>query len=245
MFSEILDMSLLIGAVVSFVSAVIQGYAGFGGGLVIIPILAILFGPVEAIAITAIAALFGNAVLWRDAFKKAYWPEDGPVCVALAISTPLALLFLVSADPVLIRRGMGVFVLVATGILMSGWTYSGKRGTLTSLTVGALAGGVTGGFGIPGGPFMIVYYMSAPVEPPIQRANMIISVGVGIVFLLGALLAQDVYTSETIGRSVVIIPIFMAGAWTGRYLFKIAPGTWYKKVTYGILVVTGIMVLAV
>ena len=48
MFNEILDRSLALGAVVAFVSAAIQGYAGFGGGLVIVPILAVLFGPVAS-----------------------------------------------------------------------------------------------------------------------------------------------------------------------------------------------------
>ena len=70
MINEILDMSLLLGVVVALVSGMIQGYSGFGGGLVVVPILAILFSPLEAIANTALAELFGNVVLWPDTIKK-------------------------------------------------------------------------------------------------------------------------------------------------------------------------------
>ena len=110
-FAEVLDTSLLIGTGVAFVSAVIQGYSGFGGGLVVVPILAILFGPIEATAITSIAGLLGNVLLWPDAIKKAYWPEAAPLSIAAAIAIPIGLLFLPTADPTLIRRGMGVFIL--------------------------------------------------------------------------------------------------------------------------------------
>jgi uncharacterized protein len=242
-FNDVLNYSLLLGAGIAFVSAMIQGYSGFGGGLVIVPVLAILFGPIEAISITAIAALSGNFMLWPDAAKKANWREAGPLGVAIAISTMLGLLFLTTANPDIIRRGMGVFVLAAALLLISGYTYQGKRTVFSSVFAGALTGGVTGGFGIPGGPFMVIYYMSASDEPPIQRANIIVSVAIAIVFLLGGLIMDGAYTQETIARSVVIVPIFMSGAWCGRYLFKIAPLAWFKKVVYAILLITGASIL--
>ncbi len=243
--TEILNLSLLAAAGVAFLSALIQGYSGFGGGLIIIPILAILFSPIESIAITALAAIFGTATLLPQAVKKAQWSEAAPVSIALAIAIPIGLSFLVAADPILIRRGMGVFILAASAVLISGWTYPGKRNLLTSITAGAITGGVTGSFGIPGGPFMVIYYLSAPVEPAVQRANLIISVGVAIVFLIGGLFVAGAYTPETIMRAIVIVPIFVAGSRTGQYLFKVAPTEWFKKVTFAILIATGISILLV
>ena len=51
-FTEIADLSLLLACVTALVSGVIQGYSGFGGGLIIVPILAFMFSPLEAIAMT-------------------------------------------------------------------------------------------------------------------------------------------------------------------------------------------------
>ncbi|MBT3990601.1 MAG: sulfite exporter TauE/SafE family protein [Rhodospirillaceae bacterium] len=244
-FAEVLDTSLLIGTGVAFVSAVIQGYSGFGGGLVVVPILAILFGPIEAIAITSIAGLLGNVLLWPDAIKKAYWPEAAPLSIAAAIAIPIGLLFLTTADPTLIRRGMGVFILVVAALLMSGWIYKGQRNVFTSGVAGALTGGVMGSFGMPAGPFMVIYYMSAPVAPPIQRANIIISVGVALLFMLGGLIISGAYHETTIARTIIITPVFLAGTWTGRYLFNVAPLSWFKKAVYVILIATGVSILLV
>ena len=243
-FIEIAELSLLLAGITAVVSGMVQGYSGFGGGLVIVPILAVLLSPLEAIAITAIAGFAGNLMLIPDAMKKAHWPEVIPLSIAVAISLPLGLLFLVSADPTLVRRGMAIFVLLAAVLLMSGWTYRGTRGILPSAFAGALTGGVTGGFGIPGGPFVIVYFLSAPFAADVQRASIILSIGVAIAFLFGSLIANGVYDEETIARSVVIVPLFLAGNWLGRYLFKIAPSTWFKKATIGILFATGVSVLA-
>ncbi len=243
-FIEIAELRLLLAGITAVVSAIVQGYSGFGGGLIIVPILAVLLSPLEAIAITACAAFAGNLMLVPDAMKKAHWSEVIPVSVAIAISIPLGLLFLVSADPTLVRRGMGIFVLFAAVLLMSGWTYRGTRGILPSVIAGGLTGGVTGGFGMPGGPFLVVYFLSAPFAADVQRASIIMSISVGIVFLLAGLIANGAYDDVTIARSVVIVPLFLAGNWLGRYVFRIAPSTWFKKATIGILFATGISVLA-
>ena len=53
MWIEVLNMSLLLGSLAALVSGLIQGYSGFAGGLIIVPVLAILFSPIEAIAISS------------------------------------------------------------------------------------------------------------------------------------------------------------------------------------------------
>ena len=62
---------------------------------------------------------------------------------------------------------------------------------------------------------------------------------------MGGLIVNGAYTETTIARSIVIVPIFIAGAWCGRYLFKVAPLAWFKKVVYAILLVTGISMLII
>jgi uncharacterized membrane protein YfcA len=200
-----------------------------------------LFSPIEAISIAAIAAMLGNVMLWPEAVKMAHWPEVAPVSTTLAVAIPLGLMFLISANPILIRRRMGVFILAAAVVLMTGWTFGGKRSVLTSVVTGALTGGITGGFGIPGGPFMVIYFLSAPVASPTQRANIIVAGSVGMVVMIGGVIFEGAYVQGTIMRTIIIAPVFLAGAWAGRTLFKIARITWFKNVTYTILVATGIM----
>jgi uncharacterized membrane protein YfcA len=210
-----------------------------------VPILAILFGPLEAVAVAAVSALLGNIIMWPDAIKKVHWPEAIPVSIGIAVAIPIGLIFLTTADPGVIRTGMGVFILIAAGLLISGWLYKGGRNKLTSILAGLCTGGIMGSFGMPAGPIMVIYYMSAPVEPQVQRANIVISVGVVLVFMMCGLYFNGAYHETTIARAIVIAPIFMAGAWIGSYLFQIAPVSWFKKITYAILIVTGISILLI
>jgi len=152
---------------------------------------------------------------------------------------------LISADPAPIRRGIGVFILAATAVLMTGWAFKGRRSVFTSLAAGAVTGGITGGFGIPGGPFMIVYYLSAPVPPPVQRANIIVTGSVGILFVIIGLAVGGPFDQGTVLRGIIITPLYLAGVWIGRRIFRIAPAAWFKKVTYAILIATGIMALSI
>ena len=161
--TEIFNLTLAMGGLVALISGVLRGYTGFVGGLLMIPLLAILLGPLEGITVSAIAGFVGAIQMAPRAAKIAHWPELAPVSIALAITTPLGILFLVSADPILIRRAMGAFVLLSAIVMMTGWNYRGSRAVVASATVGALAGGVTGAFGIPGGPFFVLYFLAAQI----------------------------------------------------------------------------------
>jgi len=243
MWIEIFDTGLLLGSLAALVSGLIQGYSGFAGGLIIVPILAILFSPIEAIAIAAIAALAGSMALITNAVKNADWRETGSVSVAIAISIPLGLLFLVSTDPLIIRRGMGIFILFAAFLLMSGWTYKGTRGHFAGGLTGATSGLVMGAFGVPAGLIFVVYFLSAPVPIVVQRANIIIVVFVALFFLLGGLIVQGAYTAETLARTIIIAPLYLAGSLSGKKLFQIAPAAWFKKAAYTLLLASGLAVL--
>ena len=47
--ADITLKNLLISAIILFIGGLIQGYTGFGGGTISVPILVILFGPIAAI----------------------------------------------------------------------------------------------------------------------------------------------------------------------------------------------------
>ena len=47
------------------------------------------------------------------------------------------------------------------GFMMSGWSYSGKHATLSGVYTGAVSGGITGCFGIPGFPLQVMYFHSS------------------------------------------------------------------------------------
>lgn len=243
MWLEIFDIGLLAGAAAAIASGLIQGYSGFAGALIIVPVLAVVFSPIEAIAITVVAGLAGNIVLTRDAAKSANWREVGAVSAAIAVTVPVGLLFLVSAEPAIIRRGMGIFILLAAFLLMSGWSYKGTRGLVSSTGVGFVSGLIIGAFGVPSGPVFVVYFLSAPVPVPVQRANIIMTVSVTLTIMMIGLIVEGAYAAETVVRSAIIAPLYLIAAHFGKVLFLTVPATWFNKVAYTLLLASGTMAL--
>jgi uncharacterized membrane protein YfcA len=240
--NQLLTANFALGALIVVFSGLIHGYTGFGAGLLMVPLFSVLFGPVEAIAISTIVALFGSAQLYPGAARHANWREIIPILVAVALFTPVGTYLLFNMDRDLIRRAMGGFVLLFALILMSGWVYRGKRGVGPSVVAGALAGAVSGATGV-GGPPIAIYFLSSPQPPETQRGNIIISVTVLVLIVLAAIAAGGGFTIETVMRGVILTPAYIAGTWSGSRLFAIAPKEYFKRVALWLLLATGVGIM--
>jgi uncharacterized membrane protein YfcA len=242
---EFMDTALLIASIVAVISGLIQGYSGFAGALIMVPILASIMNPIDAVAIAMVAGLAGNATITADAAKSAEWRETGSVSVAIAVFIPAGLLFLVSAEPDVIRLGMGIFTLLAAFLLMSGWRYRGSRGLVSGVVVGAVSGLIVGAFGVPSGPVFVVYFLSSQLPVHVQRANIVIAVTVVLTVMVIGLAVEGAYAEETLWRLIVVAPLYLVSTWAGKWLFQKLPSTWFVKVAYVLLLASGVAVLAV
>jgi hypothetical protein len=240
---NVADLGLALGALVGLASGLIHGYTGFGGGLLIVPMCALLFGPVEGIAVAAFAGLVGALQLLPAAARAAHWREVGPLLAGLLVALPLGVAFLVAADPELVRRAIGAFVLASALVLMSGWVYRGPRGAAAGAATGLVAGGITGLAGTPAGPLLVLYFMAAPEPAPVQRANIVVGVGAMVALLLASLAASGGVAAETVARAAVVAPLYWLGAWGGARLFERVPKAWFRRVVLWLLVATGITVM--
>lgn len=132
--NDIANVTLALGLLVALASGLLHGYTGFGGGLLIVPLLAILFGPVEGVFVAGVAGVAGTLQLLPKAARVANWHELAPAMIVGLVATPFGVLFLVSADPEIARRGIGGFVLISALIMLTGWVYKGPRGYLVVLS---------------------------------------------------------------------------------------------------------------
>ena len=240
---NILSFELILALLCLFFCAIVQGYSGFGGGLMIVPIMALLFGPVAGIALVAIPFFFGMLVIIPRAIGHVNWREVIPLAFISSIAIIIGQIFLLSADPKNLKIAMGIFIVSFAILFLRNWTYSGQRNFITRGLVGAAAGGITGTFGIPGGPIEVMYYLSAPIEPKVQRANILLTGFSNTVVFLGGFIFHGVYEKVSITESGILVPAFIAGSILGQYLFKIAPAKWFSKATSIMLLVIGLVII--
>lgn len=237
------DSAQLYSLTIAALNGVVHGYTGFGGALLMVPLLTFLFGPVKAIAIVGIIIIFGSVQLYPWAARRAQWRELLPIFIGIAMATPIGIYFLFTVDPILIRRSMGAFILIFALILMSGWVYRGPRGIGPSTFVGVLSGGITGLSGV-GGPPLALYYLASlqPVET--QRANIMVSVAFLTLTMLTLVALGGAFSENVVLRALILTPAYMIGVWGGTKLFALVPKDYFRAIALWLLVAIGIWTIA-
>ena len=241
-WTSVFDLYLVYAALIALFSAVLHGYTGFGGALFMMPLYTLLYGPVEALCVASVVGLAASLQLYPGAMRAAPWRPLLPLFAGVALATPVGIALLITLDALIIRRAVGVIILLAAIILLSGWSYRGPRTVATAAAVGGITGLVNGSVGI-GGPPLILYFLSAADPPAVQRGNIVLSVGVVILLALAALIVAGGFSGATVVRSAVLTPFYILGAWAGARLFAVAPKAYFRKVALVLLIATGVLVL--
>ena len=128
-----IDAALAAAIVVSLAAGLMRGFAGVGSGMLMAPIFALLFGPVETVAMIIIMEIVVTAQLLPGVHREIEWRVIGPMGATAALLMPLGSWLLVSLDPALIGRGMALIVLGFSILMLAGWRYEWRKATLTGI----------------------------------------------------------------------------------------------------------------
>ena len=108
---EIIDHQLILAVLIAITAAALTSYVGFGGALIMVPLFTILFGPVDAIAITTLCSVLSLSPVVFKIAGDVEWSQALPLSIGIIISNTVGVIFLTSADPSFVVFGIGLFVL--------------------------------------------------------------------------------------------------------------------------------------
>jgi uncharacterized membrane protein YfcA len=143
-------------ALAALIAGTLDTVAGFGGGLLLIPILVLVVGSVDAVLLSAIIPLGWNAI--RLAMLKEWidWRRGGLVAIGTIPGSIIAAQFIGVVDPHLVRIGIGVLLLLFGGyhVVRLYVELPGIRplGSAMLVAVGVVSGAIGGLFGAGNGP---------------------------------------------------------------------------------------------
>jgi len=147
------------------------------------------------------------------------------------LAVPAGVYVLLHLDPIPLRWGLSLAILVSVGVLAAGWRYRGPPRAWLSATVGALAGFMSGAAQIPGPP-VLIYWLGREVVSATMRANAIVffmftTVVSGVLFAFGG-----IFTAEVMARSVALFPVYALGIFLGGRMFGLASEATYRRIAY-------------
>lgn len=199
---------------IAFFAASISGAAGFGGALLLLPVLSSVVGIKAAVPILTIAQIFGNASRVWFGRKELQWK---PVLWFLLAAIPLTIVgsyFFTSIDAKKIKIGIGVFLIIIV-------VYRRLQKKQISLgNIGMLVGGGLTGFlsGLVGsaGPLGAAFFLGLNLTATSYIASEAITA------LAMHLVKTAVYNKfALIGRPEFLYGLFIgvamiAGSWAGK-----------------------------
>ena len=234
----VLTTNLIWAMVITFAGGLMLGYTGWGGAMVSMPFLTILYGPVQALVIMIIGALLVTAYLFPNAARIADWRRMTPILIGMAVCVPIGNLLLFALEPNLIRRIIGWLIVGASILILSGWRYSGPQGAGASAVTGAISGLINGFVGL-GGPPVVIYMLALKQTAAVQRANTLVFMAITSVLVLGSTFVGGGVTLENSFLGVLTAPFQIAGGWLGARLFLKLPVELFKKFSLVALIVLG------
>lgn len=238
-----LSLSLLGALAICGLGGLVRGATGFGGAMVMTPVLSVLLGPIAAVISALLLETFAAAPMLRDAARKAHWRTILPICAVACLTAPLGAYLLSTLDPLLARRAIAATVLVFALVLLTGIRYRGKQRLGTSMALGATSGVLVGATSV-GAPPVILYLLASSDPPDVTRANLTLFVTIISLAALGALLWRGMLDGPNSLTALLLSPLFLGGVWLGSRLYGKLDAAQMRRWTLIFLVVVSAGVLS-
>ncbi|MBV1851358.1 sulfite exporter TauE/SafE family protein [Catellatospora tritici] len=234
--------TLLAASAAAFALAVLSAVAGFGGGVLLLPVFGALFGLRVAVPVLTLTQLSSNASrVWlnRRELRSSLvgWFAVGAVPCAV-----MGGLLLAHAPLGALKRLLGVFLIV-TVVWRRLRPRVGRPSARAFAWVGAASGlgsALLGSVGPLTAPFFLAYGLT--------RAAYIGTEAAAALTMHGAKLAGygagDLLTGRVLLLGAALTPATLAGAWVGRRIVdRVSERTFVRLVEAGLLVAGSLLLI--
>jgi len=227
---------------VGLVAGTLSGIVGFGSSIMLMPVLVVVFGPVQAVPIMGIAAVMANLARILAWWREVDWRACAAYSVTAAPAAALGAATLLSLPPRLVEGALGAFFILM--IPARRWLAArslqlrpGKL-ALAGVPVGYLTGIVvsTGPITVP--IFLAYGLVKGAFIATEAAASLAVYVCKLAVFQgFGALPARVVLEGLISGSSL------MAGAFIAkRFVLRLEPGH-FRMLMEGLMLISGLVML--
>jgi uncharacterized membrane protein YfcA len=240
-------LGLVFYAVVLVGAFAVRSAAGFGAGLIAVPMFAFILPVPTAVSVAAVFTTLASIGHVSREWRVVAWKQFVIVSIYTTTGIILGFHFLKTLDENTLRRGLGVFLvlyslhaLFARGgppVLPGRWR--------SALAAGAgISGGFFGAlFGGGAGPIYIIYFNSLRLDRDVFRATMST-----IVFVAGAARIVGyanlgLYGGSTIGLLAIGLPLVVAGSWIGDRLAHRLDPRMFGTLVGGLVLLAGIVLV--
>jgi uncharacterized membrane protein YfcA len=238
-----LPPDLLIFLLATFLGALVAGLSGFAFGLVAASIWLYILTPLQtASLIIAFGLVVQGYAVWK--LRRALdWNRLWPLVAGAAVGVPIGVVILTWANPVYVRAGVGVFlVLYSLYALFRPALKPVTAGPAADIGAGFLNGVVAGITGLAG--ILVTIWCGLRGWPKDQQRAIFQPVAVAT-FVMTAIWigAKGAITTETVRLFLFGLPVLLAGTWLGMKLYGRLDEAKFRKLVLVLLLLSGAVLI--
>ena len=234
-------------AVILLGAFTVRSAAGFGAGLIAIPLLALVLPVSTAVSVASVLTTLTSIQQVSREWRLVAWRQFLIIFCYSMVGVGLGLYFLKLLDEDLLRHGLGVFMILYS--LHAVWTAdtvhvlpSRWHGTIGAV-VGIVGGLCSALFGAGAGPFYVVYFGILRLDRAVFRATMSAVVVLGGVARIAGYENAGFYGASTLGLLAVGLPAVIAGCWLGdKVVYRLSARS-FSRLVAAIMLLSGITLL--
>lgn len=225
-------------------AGLVRGFAGFGSGMIIMPVASAVLSPVAAVTFMMMAELLGPLpnlpAAWRDGSPR----DVGRLMLGALVTVPIGIFCLSLMDADIFGWVVSISVAILLLLLMTGWRYQGTLTSKLTILTGGL-GGFMGGFaGVPGPP-VIMLYMASRLPIAVIRANFLLYLLAIDLVMIVVFFALDLFVWKIAVLGLMAgIPNVIANM-IGARLFDPNAEVIFRRVAYLVIATSAILGLPI
>jgi uncharacterized membrane protein YfcA len=235
--------SYILISVVLFFAAFVFGTAGFGFGLVSVPLLSLVVNPKLVVPFVLVYAYGINLVLLLRFRSHIRWAHLWPLMVGACPGIPLGIYFLKHAEHGPLKQAVGVVV-----ILYVFWSLVFKKARSYDVprpwafVAGFASGVLSGAFALPGPPALVYVTLHWWKKTETRATIHFFFFFVGTWTIFGQIVAH-VLTLQVLRFNLFYLPLVVVGGGLGYMTFKrLSPQVFNTLLLY-LLLVIGILLI--
>jgi uncharacterized membrane protein YfcA len=226
---------------VMFVAYFVRGIAGFGSGLIAVPLLALWFPLQLVVPIVVLLDYVGSASQGMRNRQLVSWREQLPLIPFTLIGVGIGLALLQSLTSATLAQALGVFIMLyAVYQLLPLPTLRGSR--LYAVPAGLLGGSVGAVFGT-GGAFYIIFFGLRGLEKSILRATFAFNFLIDGGIRLAGYAVLGFFDMTALIYIAIALPVVAIALFLGGRVHSTLSATTFTRLISGLLLASGFALL--
>ncbi|MTI44971.1 sulfite exporter TauE/SafE family protein [Roseibium hamelinense] len=227
-------------ATLVLIGGIVRGFAGFGAGMIFMPVASSQINPATAAA----TFLFIDGIIALPLVVRAMricdWTTVLPVVIGSVLFVHLGAWLLANSDVLTLRWILFAVVTTMLALLVSGWRYQGQPTRSMSFGVGSVAG-VLAGVSQVSAPPVVAFWLTGKEVPSVVRANLIVYFALASVGTFVAYILNGFFTINVWHLLVAAIPAYALGLFIGSRGFSRADPKYYRWLAYALIALAALV----